>query len=64
MDETAEQIKERNVIDLLSVAIQDLSRYQSAHVVIANANSLFEGLVKEYIEKYPDQKDYTIGKGK
>lgn len=62
MDETAEQVKERNVIDLLSVAIQDLARYQSAAVVINNANSLFEGLVKEYIEKYPEQKDYTIGK--
>ena len=64
MDETAEQMKERNVIDLLSVAIQDLVRYQSAPVIINNANSLFEGLVKEYIEKYPDQKDYTLGKAK
>lgn len=62
MDETAEQIKEKNVIDLLAIAIHDLNRYQSAVVVISNANSILEGLVQEYMEKYPEQKDYVINK--
>ena len=60
MDETLDQIKEKNIIDLLFVAINDLARYQSSPVVIANTNNILNGLVKEYNEKYPGQKDYTV----
>ena len=62
MEETIEQVKDKQAIDLLFVAINDLVRYQSAGPVVANVNSIAEAMVMEYVEKYPEQKDYQVPK--
>lgn len=55
-----QRIHDKQTIDLALVALSDLSRFQSAQPVIDNMIGLYNGLVMEYSQTYPHQKDYMI----
>lgn len=55
-----QRVHDKQTIDLTLIALSDLERFQSAQPVIANMVGLYNGLVVEYSQKYPTQKDYVI----
>lgn len=57
-----QRINDKQTIDLTLIALSDLERFQSAQPVIINMVGLYNGLVVEYSQKYPNQKDYVFPK--